>query len=300
MKTKYTLRDLLRDFGTVEQCLEFMRERRFPDGIRCRKCRRLTGHRLRLSHKAYACNRCGTMISPTKDTIFHRSKIGLPDWFLVIYTMAQTRTGIAAAQIERQLGIGYKAALRMCNKIRSCLEEDHFLAGTCEIDETYVGGKPRRTGFSKRGRGTNKQPVFAMVERGGRAVARVVPNVQRDTLFPIILDTVEEGTTINSDEFNVYATLNEFGYEHKTIHHKKKQYARIDEEGDLVTTNSCEGFFQSPKGAIRSVHRGVSRQHMQGYWNEYAFRYSHRNDEQHMFFAILDQVVQAESSSLAA
>ena len=93
-----------------------------------------------------------------------------------------------------------------------------------------------------------------MVERGGRAVARVVPNVRRETLLPIILDTVEEGTTINSDEFNVYATLNEFGYEHKTIRHKKKQYAYTDEEGDLVTTNSCEGFFQSPKGAIRQSH----------------------------------------------
>lgn len=241
------------------------------------------------------------MISPTIGTILHRSKVGLPDWMYTIYTMASIRTGVTAAQISRELGLGYKAALRMTNRIRTCLEENYDdLGGPCEIDETYVGGEPRRVGFSKRGRGTNKQPVFAVVERGGRAVAKVVPNVKRATLLPIVEDAVEEGTTINSDEFNVYDTLGEPGYKHKRILHKKKQYAYTDEEGDLVTTNSCEGFFQSSKGATRSVHRGVSKQRMQGYWNEYAFRYSHRKDETHMFFSIIDRILGDSQHAQAA
>ena len=298
---RYTLRDLIQDFGTTTQCLEFLRKRRWPDGIFCHKCGKITRHHLRTSHKSYSCQYCGTMISPTIGTILHRSKISLPDWMYTIYTLASTRTGVASAQISRELGLGYKAALRMVNRIRACLEEAHApITGIAECDETYVGGKPRKRGVSKRGRGAKKTKVFAVVERGGIASAKVVPNVQRATLMPIVQEHVAEGATVYTDEFNVYAKLDELGYKHDTVKHKENEYVKYKENGEVVHTNCAEGFFQSPKGAIRSVHRGVLDQRMQGYWNEYCYRYSLRNDTGHMFFSIIDRILEAPISAQAA
>lgn len=128
MTTKrFTLHDFFQDFYTPTQCLEYLRKIRWPDGIFCKKCQKITKHHLRPEQKAYSCQYCGTLVTPTKGTIFFGSKVALPNWFWIIFQFAKTRTGISAKQIERELGITYKTALRMCNAVRSCLEEEHDL-----------------------------------------------------------------------------------------------------------------------------------------------------------------------------
>jgi len=219
--------------------------------------------------------------------------VPLPDWFYVIFQFSKTKTGIAAKQIQRELGVSYPTALRMCNTLRGALDETPDMMTTkVECDETYLGNSRRYFGRKrKRGRGADKRPVFGIIERGGAVVAKVVPNCQRDTLLPIIKEHVEEGSEVFTDEFSVYATLGDEGYKHDTVNHGSGQYVKYRDDGEKVHTNEMEGFWSYPKNAIKGVHRGVSDRHLQGYVNEYAFRQSHRNDEIPMFFTMLARAV---------
>src|SRR5947209_3445225 len=181
---KYTRKDFERDFPNDDVCLEWLKNYLYPNGIFCELCQRVTKHHKVASRKSYSCDYCGHHVHPTADTIYHKSSTPLRQWFLAIYIMASTRCGISAKQLERELGVTYKTAWRMFKQIRSMLSEDRNpLSGKVEVDETYVGGKPRYKGQYKRGRGSeNKTIVAGMVEREGSVVARVVDNVKAATL----------------------------------------------------------------------------------------------------------------------
>ena len=278
--------------------------------IYCKKCGRITKHHLRPEQKAYSCQYCGTLVTPTNGTIFHKSKIALPNWFWVIFQFAKTKTGIPAKQIQRELGVSYPTALRMCNAVRSCLkEETKPLTGQVEADETYMGNSSRYLrGKRPRGRGTLKSPVVGVVERGGKVVARVVGDTKRTTVIPFVEQNVArydddgEPTEIFTDEYPVYNVLDEHGYLHDTVCHSAREYVKyrkeIADNGRYETTevhtNTLEGFWSYPKGATKVVHRGVSEKYLPGYLAEYEYRYNHRNDEEPMFFTMMRQIVPSE------
>ncbi|MEP0548650.1 MAG: IS1595 family transposase [Rhodothermales bacterium] len=284
------LRDFLTLFGTTEGCLDFIRRQRWPDGIPCRKCERVTKHHLIVERKCYSCQECGSHVHPTVGTIFEKSRVSLPDWFFVIWQFSKTRAGFSAKQIEREIGVSYPTALRMCNLIRSRFGESPSLSGIVEADECYIGGRPRIRGVSKRGRGTRKVPVIGAVQRGGKIVVKAVDNVQRATVLPFLTQHIEEGTTVYTDELNVYDVLPDHGFEHGRVLHKQRQYAYTTDDGQNVHTNHLEGFWSYPKSAILRIHRGVSRRKLQGYLDEHTFRYNHRNSEEGIFGAMLTQV----------
>lgn len=170
----------------------------------------------------------------------------------MIFQFAKTRTGIAAKQIEREIGVSYPTALRMCNAIRKRLDEvPDKLAGKVEVDETYMGNSRRYFG-RKRGHGADKRPVFRIVERGGKVVARVVPNCQRDTVMPIIKEHVEEGSELFTDEFVIYDTLSDEGYQHDRVKHGNREYVKYRGDGEEVHTDEMEGFWSYPKNAQRA------------------------------------------------
>ncbi len=131
-----------------------------------------------------------------------------------------------------------------------------------------------------------------MVERGGKVIALAVPNVKRDTVFPLINRHVEQGTEIHSDEYPVYIPLAKEGFRHVRVRHKGREYVRYRDGDTPIHTNTLEGFWSYPKNAVNGVHRGVSAHKLQGYLNEYAFRYSHRKDEGPMFFTLMDRILQ--------
>ncbi len=154
------------------------------------------------------------MISPMAGTIFEKSTTSLRLWFYAMYLMSSTRCGISAKQIQRETGVTYKTAWRMFKQIRSLLSEpDMQLEGSAvEIDETYVGGKRSNKHGTRgmRGRaseGDDKTPVFGMVERGGRVIACVTPNVKSETVYPIIEERIMPESMIFTDEYSVYDRL---------------------------------------------------------------------------------------------
>src|SRR5215210_3929504 len=188
---KYTINDFNRDYPDDATCLERLRQRRYPDGSACEKCGRETRYYRDAERQSYSCQWCGHHVHPTAGTIFHKSATPLRLWFHATYLMAQTRCGISAKQLERTLGVTYKTAWRMFNKIRSVLgdDDDTPLSGTVEADETYYGGKRRGDKRGRPGEDSHKTPVFGMAEcKGadgqGRVVATAVRDAKRATLMP--------------------------------------------------------------------------------------------------------------------
>ncbi len=198
---KYSVRDLRNDFPDDTACLEWLKDRRWPNGIHCQNCDKITPHYLVSSRKSYSCQFCGNHVHPTADTIFHKSRTPLTLWWHAIFLLAQTRGGISAKQVEREIGVTYKTAWRMCKLIRQQLDENKDPFGgngkEVEVDETYFGPKSKE---GKRGRGSERKvPIVGVVERGGKVHTQVVPNVKKDTLQTVVKETVEPGTTVNTD-----------------------------------------------------------------------------------------------------
>src|SRR5438128_2324870 len=169
-------------FGTDEQCREYLCRARWPDGFRCDDCGHGDAYTLR-TRLVYECTACGKQHSLLAGTLFEQTKTGLAKWFLAIYLVTSSKGGIAAAELQRQLGFGsYQTAWSWLHKLRKAMVRPDRapLAGRVEADETYVGG-PRP---GKRGRGAaGKTLVAGAVEAGqagggrlGRLRRAVVPD----------------------------------------------------------------------------------------------------------------------------
>ncbi len=289
-ESQYSLMEFMREFPDDETCLTWLWENRCsPAGknAMCPKCedmRAFERYKTKQQRQSWTCTTCGHHIHPTAGTIFHKSSTSLQLWFYAIYLMTSTRCGISAKQLERELGVTYKTAWRMAHLIRNELMEqgDEPLSGDVEADEIYHGGYRK----GRRGRGAaGKTPVFGMVQRQGNVVAMTVPNVRAATLQPKIIERVLPSSSIFTDELGSYQGLdygNNMGYRHRRIKHTEKVYVSGE-----IHTNTIEGFWSLVKRGISGVYHSVSAKHLQGYLNEYAWRYNHRNERRSMFRTLL-------------
>jgi transposase len=283
--------EFMRDFPDDATCLDWLWRSLYavyendPSLAFCPKCQKQRKFHRVQSRPSYSCASCGHHIHPTAGTIFHKSSTPLHKWFYAVFQMSSTRCGISAKQLERELGVTYKTAWRMFNRIRKLLQDDTDdspLTGHVEMDETWMGGRYR--GGALR-RYTNKTPVFGMVERGGRVVATTVDNVSKATLYPHITKRVLSSATIYTDEATYYKDLRSRGYDHKRIQHSLEIYVAGD-----THTNTIEGFWSLLKRGISGVYHSVSAKYLQDYLNEYAYRYNHREDAKPMFLGLIESV----------
>src|ERR1035437_1760997 len=161
MKESVDLVSLIDKFGDDQRCRNYLEALRWHEGTRCPRCGSEKISSI-LKRDQYDCDSCRYQFSVTAGTIFHDTHLPLVKWFLATYMLCQSRKGMSANQLKRMLGISYKTAWYLCHRIRAAMsaadEEQPKLHGTVEVDETYVGGKPR-CGDSKRGRGTSKEIV---------------------------------------------------------------------------------------------------------------------------------------------
>jgi transposase len=296
-ESQYSLMEFFREFPDDAACLEWLWRNRFSeDGERaeCPKCERVRKfHKVR-DRPAWDCDSCGYHLHPTAGTIFHKSSTSLHLWFYAMHLMTSTRCGISAKQLERELGVTYKTAWRIANLIRNELMADdgEVLDGPVEVDETYVGGKRRHGNPSTGNRGggrpgadSKKVPVLGIVQRGrgtGQVIATVIPNAQTKTLMPVVTQRVMPASLIYTDEWKPYENLPKAGYAHRRIHHASKVYVSGD-----VHTNTIEGFFSLVKNGIRGVYHSVSAKWLQGYLNEYMWRYNRRSSDRSQFELLL-------------
>ena len=223
----------------------------------------------------WRCRGCGTFHTIRTGTVMEDSRVPLRHWCYAFWKVCSSKKGISAKQIQRETGLTYKSALFLMHRIRFALCDmpGCKLTGAVEVDETYIGGKPRPFGpISKRGRGTRKQPVMAMVQRGGDVRTAVIPNVTATTLKAAIVQHVAETAKLNTDEFVSYQPIGRsWPGGHDTIDHKRREYSRGE-----AYTNTAESFFALLKRGVYGTFHAVSKRHLPQYVSELEFRWNTR------------------------
>jgi transposase len=293
--------EFMRTYPDDAACMDFLwRNRYAPDGSHadCPKCERERKFHRVACRPSYSCDSCGHHIHPTAGTIFHKSSTSLHLWFFAMYVMTSTRCGVSAKQLERELGVTYKTAWRMFNKIRTQLMADDSgpLSGDVEVDEASVDGKPRKKQGQRELRGTvpnrrseaaklrerSRATVFAAVERGGRIKATVLPSRHGPGLKRQVIEWVEPTSIIITDDWGAYKGLERHFIDHSRINHSAGMYV----EG-ATHTNTVEGFFGHLKPSIKGTYRKVSHKWLQGYLNEFVWRRNARLEPEAMFKQLL-------------
>lgn len=186
--------------------------------------------------------------------------------------------GQSAAAIAEETGLHRQRVLRALRVLRQAMlrEVPPIFQGEVEIDETYLGGawknkrQSQRALGTRRGRGTSKAPVFGILCRGGQVWARVVPNVEARTLWPLIRGHVQRGSTIYSDTWKSYTGIATKGYVHRLVHHTKGNYGSGKNH-----INGLEGFWGYLKRRL-TAKGGIRRDQLPLYLAEYVWRYNHR------------------------
>jgi transposase-like protein len=284
-------------FPTDDSCLELMFQKRYGNLHVCPSCEKETKFHRVSNRKCFACQYCGHQLHPLADTIFHKSSTSLKDWFFAIYLFSISKNGVAAKELERELGVTYKCAWRMAKQIRTLFdngsEPKSKLKGTIEADETYYGGKERNKHASKKTPGTQgrsvltKTPIIGIVQREGEIRAVVTTNTTGETIVPFIKKNVELGSEIMTDEYKPYQVLAMHDYQHEVVFHASGEYV-----SGKAHTNTMEGFWSQLKRSINGTYHAVSPKYLHRYLDEFSWRYNHRRSEVSLFSILLGEYVQ--------
>ncbi len=274
------------------KAVEFMEEQRWGDSPCCPRCGSVNIYKMtgngpggRQANFRWLCRDCKSMkdtcqFTVRNGTVFEDSKADLRHWCYAFWRASTSKKGVSALELHRHTGMSYKSCLFMLHRIRYAMANSapEMLGpggGDVEVDEVYIGGKPRYAGQSKRGRGTNKTPVLALVERKGSVRTKPVANVTAATLKAIIREQVDKSARIITDENSAYAGIGaEFAGGHETVCHSAKEYVRGD-----VHSNTVEGFFSLVKRGLHGIHHSVSKEHLHRYLSHYEFLYNFRHLE---------------------
>jgi len=265
---------------TEEEARRTLERIRWPSGPVCPHCGSVEATKLEgKAHRAglYKCRGCEGQFTATVGTIMEDSHLPIRTWLLAFSIMCSSKKGVSALQLQRQLGLGsYRSAWHLAHRIRHAMGKEPLaglLRGTVEVDETYVGGKPRKgTGRHKSGRGTAKVPVMALVERNGRVRAHTIAGVDGKTLKDAIREQVHGTATIMTDELTSYSGIGDhFEGGHHTVNHSKDEYRRGE-----AGTNEVEAYFALLKRGIMGSFHHVSKKHLDRYCDEFSFRWNYR------------------------
>lgn len=276
-------------FTTEEQCLDYLKEFRFPGGYSCRKCQ----------HNEYWLNKRGIMVckscrdelSITSGTIFHRSKLPLVIIFRALWWMVAQKNGVSAVGLQRVLGLGsYRTAWVWLHKFRRLMifPGRNKLSGRIEVDETLVGGK--RAG--KRGRGAEGKSLVVIaveiMEKGtGRVRMSLISDASKKSLRKFINDNIETGSNLITDGWKGYTGISKKGYFHE-IENKTKM---LDGEEILPNVHRIASLL---KRWLLGTHQNyIGSEYLSYYLDEYTFRYNRRksNSRGLLFQRLIEQGV---------
>lgn len=272
---------------------EYLESIRWPDGPVCPHCGESERKPYRLksnTRRLWKCAACRKQYTVTVGTIFESSHIPLHKWLWAFYLLCASKKGMSALQLQRMLKLGsYRSAWFMAHRIRYAMQQPPFtrqLTGTVEVDETYIGGKQRRsnvrqykpldprkpdTRLRSVGRNTDtKTPVVALVERGGEVRSIRIANVTAETLGGAIRRHVAREAHLRTDSYPSYKLVGREYASHETVNHQEV-YVRGD-----AHTNTAENFFSILKRGVNGIYHHVSEAHLPRYLAEFDFRYNSR------------------------
>jgi len=280
-----TLAQAIKYFADKDVAQDFLVSLRWPEGIYCPRCA-CTEHSYLKTRRLWKCKGCEKQFSVKLGTIFEDSPIGLDKWLPAIWLIVNAKNGISSYELHRSLGVTQKTAWFMLHRIRLAMQTKTFtkFKGEVEIDETYIGGKARFFSPEKkdrilRGRRSGvigKVAVTGVLSRDARKGNSTVQmavlggsTLSREKAKAFLGQTVEQGSTLYSDEHSAYRTMKET-YVHKVIDHSVS-YCR-----GKVHTNGLENFWSLLKRGIRGTYVAVEPFHMFRYLDEQVFRFNNR------------------------
>ncbi len=275
--------ELFNSFQTNQQAADYLETVRWKGKTECPYCH---GHKT-CKHternkqvRRWQCWACEKSFSVTVGTVFHRTHVPLKNWFLILTLMLNAKKSSSSHQIARDLGMHQATVWSIMHRIRAAMaldpEQKELFKGIVEADETYIGGKPRKTNRVEdrvshpRGRGTSKTPITGVLERGGRVHAEVAVDLSSDGLEWFIDRFVQkDGTILITDENPAYHQVGR-KMVHAVINHS---LAYVEQ---LTHTNGIEGFWALVKRAWFGQHHHYSVKYMPLYLAEACFKYNRR------------------------
>ena len=271
-----------KEYPDNDTCLQKLFNDRFPKPT-CPACKRVNQYHRIASRSRFSCA-CGMHhIFPKKGTIFEKSDTDLVKWFFAIYLFSQSRNGVAAKELERELQVTYKTAWRMAKEIRKLMQDEtELLSGEVEADETWIGGRRER-----KHKMDNKTIVFGAVQRKGKVSTRIIKDTTEQSLLESVRDNVAKGSKLMTDEYRSYKSIaNIEGHDHSTVRHSGNEYVRGN-----THTNTIEGFWSQLKRSIDGTYHVVSPKYLSSYLSEFSFRYNFgRREDAHLFDVLLGRV----------
>ncbi|MFZ2169734.1 MAG: IS1595 family transposase [Methylococcaceae bacterium] len=272
----YSLIELFKNYGTENQCIEALFKWRWPSGFRCPQCGSDRYCVLKI-RKLYQCNDCRHQTSLISGTIFEQTKLPLTTWFLAIHLITQSKTGLSALALKRQIGVSYNTAWSMKHKIMQVMKErddSKPLSGIIQLDDVYWGGE-RRGG--KRGRGSaNKVPFVAAVSlnKEGHPIAmnmNVVKGFRLTEISRWAKQHLQPNSTIISDGLPCFSAVKEAGCRHISIVTGGGPQSVTKEEFTWINT-----LIGNVKNAITGTYHAINPKHLPRYLAEFCYRHNRR------------------------
>lgn len=266
-KLVMTIIDFMKKFGTRENCLVHIAQLKWSDGYTCHKCQCKTFTK-GYTYLARRCKNCLYDESVTANTIFHGVKFPLVKAFLICYRLS-TKKGMSSYEMAKEVGITQKTAWIFCAKMRTAMQSsgNHLLTGEVHVDECVIGGKEANQPGRSLGK---KRPVLMMVEvRGnnkiGRVYAKRIANYKKETVYPILENTINKDAKIVTDQYPTYDKLIDKFPNAKQI--KSMKGANFLEMHQQI---------MNMKSGLRGIHHKCSDKHLQSYLDQYCFRTNRR------------------------
>jgi transposase-like protein len=270
-----------------DEARAYFEKQRWAGEPYCPHCGSINAYRLQGKSQRpglFECRDCKLNFTVTVGTVMEDTHLPLATWAKAFHLMASSKKGISALQLQRNLGLGsYKTAWHLAHRIRLAMKIERpsaKLKGDVQVDETYIGANRRSKTWDgvqrRRGRGTTKIPVMALVETGGDVRTQTLTGYDIQTVRKVITEHVDKSSRIITDEMSSYPrAVADYQGGHRTVNHKAGEYA--DAEG--FNTNTAESFFALLKRGIHGSFHHVSKQHLHRYCDEFCFRWNGRKLE---------------------
>jgi transposase-like protein len=279
VKTPSTLREAITHFSEPDNCVAYMVAKRWPGGVVCPTC-----GSAKVTYDATARRwQCAShhpkrKFSLKTGTVLEDSPIGLDKWLPVMWLVSNCKNGVSSWEVHRHVGVTQKTAWFMLQRARLALQGKNGgkFSGEIEADETLIGAKARNMHSGKREKARDldnfgKTIVAAVLERGGKVRAKVVKTRRKKELNALVVENVEAGSTVYTDELLSYDSLNA-DFRHKVINHAETYVS------GQIHTKGIENFWSLLKRSLKGTYVSVQPFHLFRYVDEQAFRDNNRKD----------------------